>query len=239
MKLSQRLQHIEQMIPTRYQHIWDCCCDHGFLGAALLERQAAPYIHFVDIVPTLIADLTQRLEQFFPNSPSQWTTQCQDVTTLALSQYQGKQLVIIAGVGGDLMTDMVHALHQQFSHLDIDFLLCPVYQQFLLRDALIKMNMSLIEEKLVEDKGRFYEVMFVSQQAPVDSSNTISPAGHHIWQASDATQLAIANRYLNKTLTHYQRMQLNAPKQAKKALKHYQKLLTNNVMSEIETSKPT
>lgn len=59
MKLSKRLQQIDHMVKHGYDHIWDCCCDHGFLGASLLEREAAAHIHFVDIVPELINNVTK------------------------------------------------------------------------------------------------------------------------------------------------------------------------------------
>ncbi|HSC68256.1 MAG TPA: SAM-dependent methyltransferase, partial [Cellvibrio sp.] len=57
LKLGKRLQQIELMVTANYDHIWDCCCDHGLLGAALLARKAAPHIHFVDIVPELMRKL--------------------------------------------------------------------------------------------------------------------------------------------------------------------------------------
>ncbi|QSA20815.1 SAM-dependent methyltransferase, partial [Vibrio furnissii] len=38
MKLSKRLQTIEKLVTQHYDHIWDCCCDHGFLGMTLLQR---------------------------------------------------------------------------------------------------------------------------------------------------------------------------------------------------------
>ncbi|MDX2422429.1 MAG: SAM-dependent methyltransferase, partial [Amphritea sp.] len=48
MKLSKRLTQIEQLVAPGYTHIWDCCCDHGLLGAALLARHSDAQIHFVD-----------------------------------------------------------------------------------------------------------------------------------------------------------------------------------------------
>ncbi|WP_198595364.1 SAM-dependent methyltransferase, partial [Vibrio lentus] len=50
MKLSNRLQTLHSLVSNDYQHIWDCCCDHGFLGVQLLSDNKAPLIHFVDIV---------------------------------------------------------------------------------------------------------------------------------------------------------------------------------------------
>ena len=101
LKLSNRLQEIEQMVTTQYNHIWDCCCDHGLLGCALLARQANENIlnniHFVDIVPEIMAQLDNKLHRFYSNLA--WETHCQDVTKLPLAKYDGNQLIIIAGIG--------------------------------------------------------------------------------------------------------------------------------------------
>ncbi|MGV3003431.1 tRNA (adenine(22)-N(1))-methyltransferase [Vibrio sp.] len=222
MKLSKRLQHIESMISDQYyQHIWDCCCDHGFLGASLLQRQAAPFIHFVDIVPELTSLVQTRLEQFFHDGPSQWQVYCQDVKTLPLEKYSGKQLVIIAGVGGDLMMEFIQALQQQYFHLEIDYLLCPVYQQFNLRRTLINLNMSLKQEKLIEDNGRYYEILHVSNEAPQSPQDNIHPVGEQIWHYSNQEQAKLNKRYLQKTLAHYSRMQQNTPTHAQLPLQWY------------------
>jgi len=85
LRLGKRLKNIESMVIENYDHIWDCCCDHGLLGAALLARQAAPHIHFVDIVAELMNELEKKLNRFFPvdsGSASQWQAHCMDVSAL-------------------------------------------------------------------------------------------------------------------------------------------------------------
>ncbi len=130
MKISRRLQRINEMVTGDYDHIWDCCCDHGLLGMLLLERRAAPWIHFVDCVAPLMQQLTLELQQFFPTKQansltlssvavkepnaalndshrqkSDWQVHCLDVAELPFHQVlnaaQTKQLIIIAGVGGE------------------------------------------------------------------------------------------------------------------------------------------
>ncbi|MDO6562077.1 tRNA (adenine(22)-N(1))-methyltransferase TrmK [Amphritea sp. 1_MG-2023] len=162
MKLSKRLQQIEQLVASDYDHIWDCCCDHGFLGAELLSRPTSATIHFVDIVPQLITQLENRLRRFYPDARERWETHCIDVATLPLAQYSGKQLIIIAGVGGDLMIHFLEAIHQQHAQLNVDLLLCPVYQQYALREKLIELNCSLKDEILIAENQRFYEAILVS-----------------------------------------------------------------------------
>ncbi len=212
LKLGKRLKQIESMVDADYDHIWDCCCDHGLLGAALLARQAAPCIHFVDRVPELMRQLEHKLARFYPpestaQPATQWQTHCMDVATLPLAQFKGRHLVIIAGVGGDLMTELVSAIYQQHPTIEMDFLLCPVHHQFTLRQQLIQFNFSLKNEVLIVENQRFYEVLLVSTinnpQAP------IAPVGSRIWQGNTSGQTKIAADYLKKTRDHYTRVQLS------------------------------
>ncbi|MBM7454617.1 tRNA (adenine22-N1)-methyltransferase [Oceanisphaera litoralis] len=206
MKIGKRLRHIDAMVEPGYSHIWDCCCDHGLLGAALLSRLAAPFIHFVDIVPELMNELESRLRRFYPRSA--WQVHCIDVAALPLSHHDGRQLVIIAGVGGDLMVQLVRAIHGANPDADIDFLLCPVHHQFTLRQQLIRLGFHLQQERLLEENRRFYELLLVSPR-PDDRQhrNKVSAVGEQIWQAHSPEQADTASRYLRKTLAHYQRVQ--------------------------------
>ena len=229
MKLGHRLTQLNNMIPTGYTHIWDCCCDHGLLGAALLARQAAPMIHFVDIVPPLMLQLENKLRRFYPlQCPPQWQVHCLDVAQIPLSDYPETPLVIIAGVGGDLMIELVNSLCQQHPHRQIDFLLCPVHHQYELRQQLITLNCRVIDEKLIEENRRFYEILYVSRLtedtaiATPQLSKPISPVGEQLWQVTSDKQLDIAERYLNKILGHYQKISRSSPQKAEQALQDYQ-----------------
>lgn len=205
MKLSKRLKKIDKMVTTQYSHIWDCCCDHGFLGAALLNRQTDTHIHFVDIVPELMAELDTKLQRFYSNAISRWETHCLDVATLPLEKYQGNHLVIIAGVGGDLMIQFIEAIYQNHQNLAIDFLLCPVHHQFALRHKLIELDFSLKQEVLVEDNKRFYEILLVSSAH--NEHKPITAIGDQIWHSQSPQQAKVVESYLHKTLNHYQRIQ--------------------------------
>jgi tRNA (adenine22-N1)-methyltransferase len=208
LKLSKRLTQIESMVMPGYTHIWDCCCDHGLLGAELLSRQAAEHVHFVDVLPELIDRLTDKLQRFYLHLHAAWHTHCLDVAALPLGQYSGKQLIIIAGVGGTLMTRFIQAIHQRNPTANIDFLLCPVHQEYGLRQQLIALGFSLKQENLVKDNQRFYEILLVSTgQEQTGVCRNISPIGDVIWQVGTPEQERVAKGYLNKTLKHYQNMQ--------------------------------
>jgi tRNA (adenine22-N1)-methyltransferase len=207
LKLSHRLQQIDKMVTSQYNNIWDCCCDHGLLGCALLSRtdttNIPSNIHFVDIVPELMTELEKKLYRFYSNST--WEIHCQDVAKLPLAQYDGNHLIIIAGIGGDLMIEFIEAIYHQYKGVNIDFLLCPVHHQFSLRSKLIELDFSLKHEVLVEDNKRFYEIMLVSSAST--ESKKINPVGDKIWQSQSKEQTEIASKYLNKTIKHFQRIQ--------------------------------
>ncbi|MGR5239039.1 tRNA (adenine(22)-N(1))-methyltransferase [Vibrio alfacsensis] len=222
MKLSKRLNQILQLVEPGYSHIWDCCCDHGLLGTALLNNDAAPNIHFVDIVEPLVSAVESKLQRFYSDTSAAWHVHCLDVATLPLHQYSGKHLVIIAGVGGDLIAQFVQAINQQYPKLDIDFILCPVHHQFTLRHTLSQWNFSLKDEVLVKDNHRFYEVIFVSSQ-PNPQAN-ISLVGDKIWRATNEEQALLSKEYLDKTLNHYNRIQQGNKKDVALIVESYQSI---------------
>ena len=219
------------MVAGHYTHIWDCCCDHGFLGANLLSRQAAPNVHFVDIVPALIASAERKLQQFYQNATSHWQTHCIDVSKLPLHKYQGSHLVIIAGVGGDLMISFINDICQQYPAIKIDFLLCPVNQQYALRKKLISLQCYLKNEALVADNGRYYEVILASTKSKIcNETNTkvnkpISPIGDDIWQAKSTYQAQVVKQYLAKTLNHYKRIQQGGKENVEDIISAYSQLM--------------
>lgn len=218
MKISQRLQYINQMIINDYEHIWDCCCDHGLLGAALLKRNAAKQIHFVDVVPNLMQQLEHKLMRFYPkhtikSDESDWQVHCTDVGQLNLAEKQQQQLVIIAGVGGDLTIELVKQIVERHPEHNLEFILCPVHHIYKVRVAMQQLGLGLINEHLMQENQRFYEVLHLSSK----SLTPISPVGTMMWGADQQ----LDSHYLESTLMHYQRIakglakaQLSASQQA-------------------------
>lgn len=243
MKISQRLQQINRMVCPGYDHIWDCCCDHGLLGMLLLQRNAAPKVHFVDCVAPLMQQLSLELARFFPPhhetentdlALSEWQVHCLDVAALPLAQYgkQAKHLVIIAGVGGELLVELVRSIvaNQQTqrdaqsgnklgnhdlsqSTCQLEFILCPVHHNYHVRSALAELGLSLKDEYLLEENQRIYEILHLTQanvcSKTITSSKTteavpLSATGSIMWQGLDADKTSQAKRYLDQTIGHYQ-----------------------------------
>lgn len=207
LNLSERLQEIDNMVTASYDNIWDCCCDHGLLGFSLLARQAAANIHFVDIVPELMNSLEEKLTKHHqPDiNKSSWHSHCINVEDLPLADYAGNHLLIIAGVGGDLMIKFIEAINKRYSTKKISLLLCPVHHQYSLRVKLKTLGFTLEDEVLIKENQRFYEILKVTNSN--DIATEVSPIGDKIWYTSNAEQNMLALSYLRKTLSHYRKVQ--------------------------------
>ena len=242
-KLSHRLQSISDLITKPYDHIWDCCCDHGHLGMQLLIEQKAPNIHFVDIVPSLMSELEATLSQHFvaynlgnqdSETTQQWHVHCMDMSQLPLADHKGKHLVVIAGVGGKLTQTLIEAVISNNPNISLDFLLCPVHQLFELREYLGKGDFSMIDEKLVEENRRFYEILHVTYQPASNElagahlhQHKVSPVGNKIWLPNSEQEQHVIEKYKQRTLQHYQRISFGLEKQGKPnsvahIIEHYQ-----------------
>lgn len=208
MKLGKRLTQLVQQVGEHYDHIWDCCCDHGLLGAALLKQHPTSTVHFVDIVPSLIEKVTLDLTHYFPVTTElpRWRTYCLDVRDLPLDANRGSHLLIIAGVGGDLMTEFITELAKRHPTTSFDLLLCPVHHTYTLRKQLIALNAELKNEQLVEENQRIYELLHVQINPLTQRKNQpLSLVGKQLWQVATQEQQRIAQRYLQQLQLHYQR----------------------------------
>lgn len=213
MKLSKRLNAINSLITEPYDIVWDCCCDHGLLGMALLERGIAKHINFVDIIPTLMEALEQSLQQFEQGkSLPSWQVRCEDVAQIKLPT-AAKQVVVIAGVGGDLclkLIEQIIANNPQSLH-QLSFIICPIQHLYKVRAGLKACNLKLENEQIIVENKRFYEVLHVS----VNASQTLTQTGAQMWDKYNPQH----HQYQQQLLNHYTRM-LN------KDRLYYQKVIT-------------
>lgn len=217
MKLGKRLQKIKEMvnIDSDFAEIWDCCCDHGYLGFALLKEEAASKIHFVDVLPALTDKVEQDLKSFYKGSCDNWEVHCIDVAELPINfEDQKKHLIIIAGIGGELMIELLAPLFERIKKSGVDhieFLLSPVHHNFALRQFLIQYDYLMVKEQLIFENNRGYEVIHIS----LLGDQVISETGLTMWNFEDQNH----QHYLEKTMQHYQR------KGDELAVKYYQNLL--------------
>ncbi|WOH39242.1 tRNA (adenine(22)-N(1))-methyltransferase TrmK [Thalassotalea fonticola] len=225
MRTGKRLTKINTMITASYQDIWDCCCDHGLLGIELLKRKAANTIHFVDISKPLIEKLDKQLQQFFSGEDyyKQWQVHALDVANIPLSKVKqgetekAEQLVIIAGVGGDLLIELVQSIIYSNPKALLEFILCPVHHNYKVRTELINLDCNLINECIIKENNRFYEIMHITTAPPKKSTTPISNVGSIMWDFDNDDH----QQYLQQCLNHYSRMLKSSNINAKAVVQAY------------------
>jgi len=223
--LGSRLDAIFELVEAaqknplqRCDNVWDCCCDHGYLGVKLLATKFCPMVYFVDQKPHIIDELQGKLNQLHEDDiAGRYQTLAADAGALQFSVGQ-RHLVILAGVGGEHLIDILSAIHQQPACGEIDYILCPTTAQFDLREYLVAENFELLHEQLVSEKGRDYEVIFTSRM--IQSGQGLSLTGN-MWDLQNPNH----QRYHHKLVQHYERQALGrdevSSSKAKDILGHY------------------
>lgn len=205
-KLSPRLHSLFAMVDKSYDEIWDLCCDHGYLGMALMEDDACDTLHFVDRVPTIIEDLSNTLETIPLLTKTKATFNAMDAKVVELNQGK-KNLVIIAGLGGKATIEMICTVVSKNGKTD--FLIQPKHHLFEVRTGLIDLGYRIKSEELVTENGRFYENLLVGVEG-----SELTEGGSSMWNSN----IEFHNFYLTKLIAHYQKSGDH------KALECYQRL---------------
>ncbi len=191
-KLTKRLTRLLDMIkPNAYQVIWDGCCDHGYLGEALLSSNYTEQVIFVDIVPEITRNLSIRLAKYSSDSFQVLTKSMTEIEP----EQQLRHLIVLAGIGGDLSIEILKELSQKYGGY-CDFLLCSVNRNFQLRRFLSSNGLLITEESFITENGRYYELMMTTQL--IEPEIKASPVGN-FWDGKNSHH---AN-YLKKLLNHY------------------------------------
>ena len=199
--LSPRLQALFDVVERvqqhdRYDNVWDCCCDHGYLGIKVLSEGCCETVYFVDQIPHITQDLEGKLSSY---PMSRYAVITKDAGALEFSSNQ-RHLVILAGVNGKSAISIVNTIMANHAHEQIDFLLCPTNAQYDVREYLLEQDFSLAFEMIVADKKHQYEVIYVRAKIESTRHKNVSLIGA-MWDEGNPEH----QRYLTNTIAHYQR----------------------------------
>jgi len=174
-RLGPRLNLILDLImlaqqQKRYSVIWDCCCDHGYLGIKILQKDLCNRLVFVDQLAHIIEQLTDKLT---PYNTGKYSLITADAGDLNLNHLQNN-LVIIAGVGVETTIQIINSIEVNHPGLQIDYIICTSTIKKSLREYLSKNKFGLLAENLVCENKRYYEVLYVRGGATGDLSSSSS-----------------------------------------------------------------
>lgn len=233
-RLGNRLRHLYQwtLAAEPYDDIWDVCCDHGHLGLHLHRALRQPvlgprsHVHLVDCVPNIINALKS---QYAPLMDSQLSVHCLDAGAIPLRQ--GRQLVLVAGIGVGTMvtilekiTQQIHEAQVQDSQMHLEFMLSPNLNVLELRHFLRQHPFELLREAFVTDKGRHHEHLHLRYHTSTRDIEKPTPIGKSLWSPLTKEK----EDYLKSLIAHYQsRVRMGGDTGARGAVEAYSKVLNS------------
>ncbi len=194
MNLSRRLQKIINLVPENTQVLWDICCDHGLIGSQFLNSKVN--VIFIDRVESITSKLKLKLAA---NSTD--LSSCKVMTANAIEYDYAKlstnkrNTYIVAGVGTDVGLNIILQILKSFTLNDT--LVVSLHKNNVkLRQRLIKeTDLKLKDEVLVEEQGKYYEIMVLDLVAV----EKITEIGSLLWERPGKVQ----ENYLYKQLNYY------------------------------------
>ncbi|MBZ2175715.1 class I SAM-dependent methyltransferase [Schnuerera sp. xch1] len=157
MILSERLQSIADFIPNN-TIVGDIGTDHGYLPVYLIENKIAKKVIATDISNNSLNKIIQFVE-----------SRClKDFVDIRLGD--GLEIikpfeidtVVIAGMGGILIKDILNK-NKDIAESITNFILQPNIATKELREYLYQNEFEIIDEKLVEEGNKFYEIIYAKK----------------------------------------------------------------------------
>lgn len=151
--LDARLGTIADMIPP-CRAVADIGCDHGLLIAALLESGRCSYGIAADINPQPLEKARRELTRRGLLAQSE----CRLTNGLCGIAPVGVDAVVIAGMGGELIADIL-SRWDYTENPAVTYLLQPMTRPVHLRQWLYRHRFTLQEERCCEAAGKLYTVL--------------------------------------------------------------------------------
>ncbi|MDN3648592.1 tRNA (adenine(22)-N(1))-methyltransferase TrmK [Reinekea marina] len=227
-KLGTRLRHLVESIPTDTELVWDMCCDHGALGRAIIESRPQCQVIFNDIHKDIMARLKEQLIQL--NAQRYRLAVC-PAEAVSLEE-TSRQVVVIAGIGDEQTITILEALRTQAHAKNCTFIISPTTKVALVRQYLIGAGFYRVNESIVTENKRSYEVITVATQQTQHAQLMTEKNGDLIgrcWQPIESHR-----QHLKKLIGYYQGQALNPEKAYAKFLLQRYKLQLKNLNESIE-----
>ncbi|MGH4139347.1 tRNA (adenine(22)-N(1))-methyltransferase [Clostridium sp.] len=155
MELSIRLKWIASMV-TECDSIIDVGTDHGYVPIYLVQNSVIKSAIASDINRGPVEKAKNNITQ---NNLSKQIT-CRLGSGLSTVAVGEVQIAIIAGMGGNLIRDILEAdldIVKQFKYM----ILQPVQNAEVLREYLYNTGYDILDEEICKDDGKYYEIMKV------------------------------------------------------------------------------
>lgn len=206
MKLTPRLEKIASLVP-------ECVCigdvgtDHAYIPVALQERGVIERAIASDIVDGPVFNAMKTVERYGMKDQVE-VRKGPGLAPYTIGEIQG---VIIAGMGGPLIADIIDAHFELAQSLDF-LILQPMIGQEVLRAYLENHNFEIVEEHLETEGDKFYEILKVKTGKMTITDSVYYEVGPILSHKDDEKVKA----FLSFKLKKYQGIKASIEKNSKK-----------------------
>lgn len=165
MELSERLQAVADMV-AEGSRVADIGCDHGYTSIYLVKEGKCPHIIAMDVKKGPLERAKANISKYLVSDYIE--VRLSDGTE-ALQEKEADTL-LMSGMGGRLTIEI---LKRTFMRLGKDFMLVlqPQSEIFLVRAFLREEGIKIIDEAMVLDQGKYYQVMKAGREELWEGAN--------------------------------------------------------------------
>lgn len=151
--LSERLRTVARMV-TAGNRVCDVGCDHGFVPIYLVQQGISPMVLAMDLREGPLRAAREHIETY--GLSGQIVTRLSD----GLHNYEigEADTLICAGMGGGLMRRILEAEREKTDSFR-ELILQPQSEIEVFRRFLRENDYGIVDEKILEEDGKFYQVM--------------------------------------------------------------------------------
>lgn len=157
MKLSNRMIAITNFIPQN-SIVADIGTDHGFIPMFLIDNKISKKVIATDISQGSLDKTIGYIEEF----KYEGLIEARLGNGLEVIKPFEVDTVVIAGMGGLLIRDILEK-DIDLTHSFNNFIFQPMVASSDLREYLLKNGFMIIDEDLIKEDGKFYEVIFAKR----------------------------------------------------------------------------
>lgn len=217
MILSNRLKHISDLV-TEVKSIVDVGTDHAYIPIYLVKNNIVRSAIASDINKGPVDKAKKNVKAYALEDK----ITCRLGGGLTTVSPKEVEVAIIAGMGGNLIRDIIEDSMEVFKELSYA-ILQPVQNPEVLREYIYKKGFTILDETIVKDEDKYYEVIKVKYDKNLIA---VDPIYYEISEILLKKKDPIFKEYVEYKLNKYNRVYENLKEETELAIKRKSELKT-------------
>lgn len=197
MIISKRLKFISSLV-TDVDTIIDVGTDHGYVIIDLLKNNSIKYAIASDINKGPVERARENLKAHNLSSKAE----CRQGSGLKTIRSGEVAAAVIAGMGGNLIRDIIKADMDVFKSLEYA-IVQPVQNPEVLREYLYKEGIAIEDEWIIYDEEKYYEIFKISNKGRVTK---VDPIYYEVSEILLRKKDKVYKEYLDFKIDKYKRV---------------------------------